>query len=131
MTKNTWIELLKITSKDNINLLKDVGKHIKFNKNGKYCFIPYSRLFLITQFIDSLETDQLYTVIPLISFDGKNENPHLILSEQILITKYSDPKTIFDFINNQLDIAIQDFGINNLDRFHYLIFKYKKIVLEI
>jgi hypothetical protein len=33
--KYTFIDLLKSTSVDNINFLKDVNKAIRFNTNGK------------------------------------------------------------------------------------------------
>jgi len=43
------------------------------------------------------------------------------------MSNYSDPQIISDYLNKQLEIAINDFETSSLDRFHYLIFKYKKI----
>lgn len=54
-----------------------------------------------------------------------------ILSPQILITQYSNHNLIAKYLNEQLDKAIKDYNISELDKFHYLIFKYKKIILEI
>jgi len=47
------------------------------------------------------------------------------------MSKYSDPIIINDYLRKQFDIAISDFELSNFDKFHYLIFKYKKIVIEI
>jgi hypothetical protein len=73
---------------------------------------------------------QLLTVIPMISIDGKENNPHLILSQQFLMTNYSSPDTIMKFIMDQLHIAYGDFDFElDLDRKFYLILKYKEIKL--
>lgn len=60
---------------------------------------------------------------------GKDDDPYIILSKQILMSKYSDPKTISNFLSKQIEIAINDFELTSLNKFHYLIFKYKKVVL--
>lgn len=52
------------------------------------------------------------------------------LSKQILISAYSNPILINDFLINQLDKSILDFDINLDNKFHYLIFKYKKITIK-
>jgi len=73
---------------------------------------------------------QLLTVIPMISIDGKEDKPHLILSQQFLMTQYSNPDTIMKFINDQLHIAYSDFDFElDLDKKFYLILKYKDIEL--
>jgi hypothetical protein len=129
----TFVDLLKHTSKDNINLLYDVSKHIKFNKNGRfnYIYIPYFDIKFLREFITSLEPSSLYTVIPLLSFDGRDDKPHLILSKQILLTKYSSPELINNYLKNKLDIAMIDFEFRlDNEKFHYLVFKYKKIVVK-
>jgi hypothetical protein len=68
---------------------------------------------------------------PYFSKYGKVEDPHIILSKQLLITHYSNPKVISEFLAAQLHISMNDFEFDSLDKFHYLIFKYKKIVIEI
>ena len=42
--------------------------------------------------------------------EHKDEEPYLILSKQILVTRYSNHITINNFINKQLDIALIDFN---------------------
>ena len=131
--KNIYIELIKRTSNTQITLLKDIKKHIKTDKSGKfkYFYIPYFQIKGIEEFILSLENNSLYTIIPVLSIFGKDEDPHLILSKQILITSYSDPLIVKDFLNLQLDKAFNEFEFNIDNKFHYLIFKFKKISILI
>ena len=49
------------------------------------------------------------------------------ISKQILVSKYSNHYTIDNFINKQLDIALIDFNFKLDNKFHFLIFKFKKI----
>lgn len=56
---------------------------------------------------------------------------NLILSKQFLLTKYSSPDLIMKFIMNQLELACLDFEFElEHDKFFYLIFKYKKIIIN-
>ena len=127
-----YTELLKRTSNVKITFLKDVNKHIEVDKRGKfrYYYIPYFETIGFKDFILNLDSDSLYTIIPVLSIYGKEEDPHIILSKQILISNYSDHILIKDFLNKQLDKAIEDFNLDLDDRFHYLIFKYKKILIN-
>ena len=127
------LELLEKTSNNNITFLKDVKPHILLNKRGKfkYFYIPHFEIKGIKDFISTLEDQSLYTVIPSISLYGKDEDPHLILSKQILITSYSNPTLINEFLNIQLDKAVTDFDFNLENKFYYLIFKFKKISILI
>lgn len=127
-----WFDLLKSTSVENINFLKDVHKAIIFNKQGKwkYLYIPFANIDILWDFIIKMDEKQLLTVIPMISIDGKEDKPHLILSQQFLMTQYSNPDTIMKFINDQLHIAYSDFDFElDLDKKFYLILKYKDIEL--
>jgi hypothetical protein len=66
----------------------------------------------------------------MITMSGKDEDPHIILSRSILLTNNSSSKVVHDFLTTQLDKAILDYGITNLDegpKFN-LIFKYKKLL---
>jgi hypothetical protein len=45
-----------------------------------------------------LDNDSIYTVIPIISMFGKENDPHLILSSKILVSKYSSSKVIHNFL---------------------------------
>jgi len=81
--KNTiFIELLKRICTSNITFLKDVNKQININKNGKfnYYYLPFFDFNKIIEFINNLEENNLYTVIPLISIQGREEEPHLIFN---------------------------------------------------
>jgi hypothetical protein len=131
--KNLNLELLKLISDEKITYLSDIKKHINIDKRSKfkYCYIPFIESKGIREFISKLDDNSFYTVIPFLSIYGKNEDPHIILSKQILITNYSNPLTVINFLNYQLDLAYNQFQINSLDNFHYLIFKYKKIIIEI
>ena len=127
--KNIYIDLLKSTSNNEITLLRNINKIIKTNKNGKfnYFYIPNFQINEIKNFISKLEVDSLYTIIPMISIYGKDEEPYLILSKQILVTNYSNHLTISNFISNQLEIALNDFNFKLDRKYHFLIFKFKKI----
>lgn len=131
--KNLHIELLKRISNSNITLLKDVNKQIQINKNGKfkYYYLPFFDFNKIIEFIDNLENNYLYTIIPLIFLYGRDEDPHIILSKQILISSFSNPRIINDYLIKQLEKIVDDFGINLENKFYYLIFKYKKIEIII
>jgi len=131
--KNLYIELIKRISTDKITFLSDVNKHINTDKRGKfkYFYIPYFDEKGVVDFISKLDHNSVYTIIPLISIYGKNEDPHIILSKQILISNYSNPPIVSDFLFKQLEIANNDFAFNFEDNFHYLIFKYKKIIIDI
>ena len=64
---------------------------------------------------------------------AKDNDPHIILSKQILVTNNSSSKVIHDYLNSKLDQAIIDFGLTNLEdenRFQF-IFKYKKVTLDL
>jgi len=128
-----WFDLLKSTSVENINFLKDVNKAIRFDMNAKWKFqyIQHSNGYFFKEFILNLEPNSLFTVIPMISIDGVEHKPHLILSQQFLITKYSDPELIIKFLIDQMHIAYNDFefDLNLGDKFNFLILKYKKIEL--
>src|SRR5579859_3021275 len=131
--KNLHIELLKRISNSNITLLKDVNKQIQINKNGKfkYYYLPFFDFNKIIEFIDNLENNYLYTIIPLIFLYGRDEDPHIILSKQILISSFYNPRIINDYLIKQLEKIVDDFGINLANKFYYLIFKYKKIEIII
>lgn len=73
----------------------------------KYCVIRDFDARLIYSFIDRLLLDTVYTIIPFVSTTRLVDNPFLVLSRQIVVTKHSDPKLINDFVRNQFYIAIR------------------------
>ena len=126
------INAKKFISTRNITFLMDIDKAINVNKNGKYYYHKffYNDLDSIKDFILRLDTDNIYLIMPFISVNCKLNDPFITLSKQFLISNESNYLIIINYLNNQLSIALQDFGIEieNLDL--YLIFKYKRITLE-
>jgi hypothetical protein len=125
---NIYTHLIETTSTIQITLLRDVNKLIKTDKTGKFKFqyITCFEINKIRDFILNLDNRFIYTVIPVLSIYGKAEDPHIILSKQILITAYSNPELIREYLISQFDKAILDFEFN-LDKFHYL--KLKRLIL--
>jgi hypothetical protein len=121
------------TSKDKLNFLKDVNKHIEVDLRGKfkYTHIPYFETKQIREFILNLDCESFYTIIPILSIYDKEDDPYIILSKQILISSYSSPELIRDYLDLQLDKAIIDFDLNIENKFHYLILKHKIIKILI
>jgi hypothetical protein len=97
-----------------------------------YKNIPYFQQIHILNFINRLDDNSIYTIIPLISIFGKDDDPYIIISKQILVGKLSSSEVIYDHLYDRMLIAIQQFGINNLENGNkfYLVFKYKKIYLD-
>jgi hypothetical protein len=127
-------QLLQLISTKEITLLKELDKLIHIEKQGKFKYknIPSFQLINIINFINSINDDSIYTIIPMISVFGKDDDPYLIISKQILVSKFSSSQLIHDYLYDRMLIAIQDFGINNLENGnkYYLVFKYKKITLD-
>jgi|ERR1700744_3051302 len=112
--KTLNLNLLKSTSNVKIDFLKNISKHIKINKDGKfkYHYIPFANYDLLENFILNLDQNSLYITIPMLSREGKNDDPYLVLSRQFLISQYSSPEIINKFIMEQLEIALIDFEFN-------------------
>ena len=127
-------QLLQLISTKEITMLKDIDHLIKINKIGKFkhYYISNMQPLGIKNFISKLEDDTIYTVIPIISMFGKTEDPYIILSKQILVSRNSSPKLIHEYLNSKLDQTILEFGSICLDGGNnfQLIFKYKKITLD-
>jgi hypothetical protein len=124
------LELLKNTSNNKITFLSDINHCVEINKSGKFkYFINYNiDIKLIKEFIDTLNPFSLYVMIPLISKTGKLNDPYIILSKQILVTKYSNYIIVNEFLVEQLNTFLTDFELGEIDNY-FLIFKYKKISL--
>jgi hypothetical protein len=95
--QNINLDLIKNTSVYQIDLLKDINKFININKKGKFNYTIISQFSLksLDYFINNLESNSLYTIIPLISIHAKEDDPHIILNKQILVSKFSNPLIIF------------------------------------
>jgi hypothetical protein len=68
----------------------------------------------------------------MVSINGQENKPHLILSQQFLVTQYSSPELIIKFLIDQMQYAFIDFEFDSdllLEKHHFLILKYKEIEL--
>lgn len=126
------LDLLKSTSNLKITFLSDINHCIDIQKQGRFKFyINFNfDIKLIQDFIDQLDEHEIYLMIPLISKFAKDNDPHIILSKQILVTKYSNYITINKFLMDQLDLCLEDYNFDKIDNF-FLIFKYKKVKIKI
>jgi hypothetical protein len=104
-------QFLNLISNKKITMLKDIDKLIDITKTGnfKYFYINNMEIAGINSFIHRLHEDAVYTIIPMISMFAKDNDPHLILSKQILITKYSSYITVNEFLVEQLNTFLTDF----------------------
>jgi hypothetical protein len=127
-------QLLNLISTKEITLLKELDKLIHINKQGKFNYknIPNFQQIHILNFINRLDENSIYTIIPMISMFGKDDDPYIIISKQLLISRFSSSELIHDYLYDRMLIAIQDFRIENLENGnkYYLVFKYKKITLD-
>jgi hypothetical protein len=128
-------QILQIISNKKFTMLKEIDHMVDIDKRGKlkYFYVPNMEIRGINNFIFRLQPETIYIIIPVISMFAKDNDPHIILSKQILVTNNSSSKVIHDYLNSKLDQAIIDFGLTNLEdenRFQF-IFKYKKVTLDL
>jgi hypothetical protein len=124
-------KIFDLISTKEITFLKDVDTKINIIKNGPFLHFKIYNCDLdtIKNFIFNLDYNKIYTLIPLISINAKIEDPLLILSRQILISRNSDPVLLYDFIYERLLFAQDQFEINKLESF-YTVFKYKYVEID-
>jgi hypothetical protein len=101
----------------------------KMNHSNYYHFKNYE-MFYFFNFINTLSSDALFTVVPIISIKGNPEDPYMVLGRTFLVSSYSFPKTIFHHIHSTNLEALEQFNVNTLED-HMLVFKYKKVVIDI
>jgi hypothetical protein len=93
LTRNlmTKRDLLGMISWKDITLMKDLNDFFSISPRGKYkYFSTYSYdIQHLVDFLQLLDEDSIYIVIPFISKDGRLNDPSLFLSRQILVTKSS------------------------------------------
>jgi len=120
----------KNISNNQITLLSDINKEFFINKSNKtnYYEIDDFEIQYFYNFISNLNNNSIYSISPLISIKGNSEDPYLVLSKAILVTKYSD-LIRFHLYSKYLK-ALDDFGIDYLENYK-LIFKYKKVRFDV
>jgi hypothetical protein len=123
---------LKHISINEVTLLSDINKELFIDQSGKshYNEINNFEMEYFYNFITNLNSNSLYTVIPIISIKNNYNEPYMVLSKSILVTKYSSYKIIQYYIYSKYLKSLEDFGIDGLEDFH-LILKYKKAKLDI
>lgn len=125
MTKR---DLLGLISTKDITLMKDLNDFFSVSPRGKYkYFSTYSYdLQHLYDFLQLLDEDSIYIVIPFISKDGRLNDPSLFLSRQILVTESSSIDVIRTYLFNQWVKADDHFNIGDLDNYKCYL-KYRKV----
>lgn len=111
----------------NVTFLSDINKEFFINQSNKsnYQEIRTFEMGYFYDFITNLSHNSLYTVIPMIYIKGKPDEPYLVLSKSILVTKYSDYKLIHHYIFERYLKSKDSFEI--IDEDFLLVLKYKKV----
>lgn len=128
--KEIQTKMFDIISIKEITYLKDLDKRIKLNLYGRF---NYWRIYEINnskiwQFLNELEDNKVYTLIPYISANDKTNEPFIVLSQQILITSNSNSLLINECINNKIIETKNLYNITQLEG--VLIFKYKQVKIN-
>lgn len=127
------MNIKKYISTERVTFLVDISKNIEVNKIGKSYYQKMFKINLdrIKIFINNIEDNKIYLINPFISVKCSIDTPYLNLSRQFLLTNKSHPELIFNFLNEQIDIWLNDFDIEEINGGHYfLVFKFKYVELE-
>lgn len=126
--KNLRLRMHEIISNNEITFLKDIPDNITINKYGKFCYYKFLELDInnILKFLYELEDNEIYTLIPFITKNNKPDQPYIILSQQILITKNSNSRSIVKYIYNKCMDTLDLYNIDKLED-TTIVFKFKKI----
>ena len=131
MFLNQHPEIFKLISIKDISLLSNLDEKINIIKHGKFKYYKMFDIDLddIKNFINNLDNDKIYTVIPFISFNARYDEPYTVLSQQILVTKQSNSILIGNYIQDKTNIFHEQCDIDSL-KSYYTIFKYKSIEIN-
>jgi hypothetical protein len=119
-------------SKNNVTFLSDQIKNKKLFTIGNYNYFKFITLEIneIKNFLEQLESNKAYIVLPILVVSGLESNtPILSLTNQILVTKDSDPNIILNFILKQIELSCANYGIENIEN-SIIIFKFRAISLK-
>lgn len=121
-------KIFNVISTKEITFLKDLDNRIIINKNGKFSFYKCLELNIdnIWGFLQGLEDNKVYSLFPLVSANNNPDEPYILLSQSILITKMSNPLLIARFIQDKYIQATELYNIPESTQFS-IIFKYKAI----
>ena len=128
--KEMNIKMFDLISTKNITYLKDLDKRIKLNLYGKFYYwrIYEIRNYKIWNFLNELEDNKVYNLIPLFSANGRPDEPIIVLSQQILVTSNSNSLLINEYIINKIIETQNLYNITELEG--VLIFKYKQVKIN-
>jgi hypothetical protein len=128
---NKFENILKVFSSTQISLLSDVNKTINVNTYGEFKYFNIFRCNVrdIENFVLNLDSSKIYTVIPILSINKSFDDPYIILSKQLLITKYSSPLIVHEFLMTKYHRTDELFEIGDLQYF-WLTLKYKPVEFD-
>lgn len=124
-------KMFDLISTKEITYLKDLDKRININKYGKFYYYKFYELnnSKIWSFLNELDDNKKYILIPFISANNRPDEPYIVLSQQILVTNNSNSLLISEYINNKIIDTINLYKINSLENITFL-FKYKSIKIN-
>jgi hypothetical protein len=123
---------LKTISVNDIHLQCHFKKEIYLNHSNKSSYIFYRDYETqhFNDFISSLDSNKLYSVIPMISIKACLNRPYIVLSQSILLSKYSNYHMLNYYIHNKHMEVMDEFGMKNIDN-PVLTLKYKNILIDL
>jgi hypothetical protein len=127
-------QLLRQISTGDVTFISDINKEFFIDQSGKsnYYEIKFFEIEYFYNFVTNLSSNSLYTVIPLLSFNNNPDEPYMVLSKSILVTKYSSHRVIHHHVYAKYHKALEDLGIDSYKLEDYrIIFKYKKVTFDI
>ena len=74
---------------------------------------------VVREFLYSLDNRTIYGISPFISISYKVNDPIIMLSQEIAITKYNDSLNLTKYLNNQFNKAVYDFNIDIFDNYTF------------
>ena len=126
------LELIKtkmfdLISVNEITFLKEMDNRININKFGKYYHknldFGYNKIW---RFLNGLEDNKIYVLIPLISKNNRPDQPYIVLSQQILVSNNSNATVITEYITSKFDEMVGLYEFNDPTNLQ-LTFKYKLV----
>jgi hypothetical protein len=132
MTLKENLELIKtkmfdLISVSEITFLKEMDNRININKFGKYCHknldFGYNKIW---RFLNGLDDNKIYVLIPLISRNNRPDQPYIVLSQQILVSNNSNATVITEYITSKFDEMVGLYEFNDTTNLQ-LTFKYKLV----
>lgn len=115
-----------------VTFLHNVHKDFFIDKSGKSNYFSFKEFdsYNFNNFISTLNSNSLYSIVPMISINNTQEEPYIVLSRTILVTKYSDYKTIHKYICDRFNFSLDLYKIDELEDYN-IVFKFKKVRIDI